>query len=101
MRRQDPLSLVKAAELADLRRQARSARWRQRLARWEATLRAWERHGKRLAVVGSVLSGLATGVARLHRYIDARRVPAAELPAPSGGASTALDRVPEPTPPKP
>jgi hypothetical protein len=92
------LSRVKAAEqaeLVELRRRDRRDRWRRRLSRWEETLRRWERTAKRWAIVGSILSGAATGVAKLHAYIEARRIPDA-LPAPTGTPTTAPDFVPEP-----
>jgi hypothetical protein len=95
------LSRVKAAEqaeLVELRRRDRRDRWKRRLSRWEETLRRWERTAKRWAIVGSILSGAATGVAKLHAYIEARRIPDAQLPAPTGTPTTAPDFVPEPQP---
>ena len=97
-----PLDLgrIKAAEQAELRRQGRRERWRRRLKDWEERIRVWERRGKRLAVIGSVLSGLATGFAKLHGYIERRRVPAAELPA-TGQPTIAPEFVSEPKKPGP
>jgi len=93
------LSRVKAAEqaeLVELRSRARRDRWKRRLSHWEETLRRWERTAKRWAIVGSILSGAATGVAKLHAYIEARRIPDAQLPAATGTPTTAPDFVPEP-----
>ena len=94
------LDRIKEAQRADLRSAARRERWRRRLKGWEERLRVWERRGKRMAVIGSVLSGLATGVAKLHGYIERRRLPPAELPA-TGQPTTAPDFVSEPKKPGP
>jgi len=112
-RPRNDLDGLKAAGRADIKRRAkaerrevrlraraeRRQRWQERLKRWEDTLRVWERRAKRLAVAGSVLSGLATGVARLHHYIEARRVAPAELPKGTDTPTVATDFVAEPKPP--
>jgi hypothetical protein len=108
------LARLKAAERADLKRAARAARketrqrahvdrlvrWRKRLERWRSALDHGTALMKAIAGIMVAVSAVLTAYAKLSDYIDARRAPAAELPAPTGIASTALDRVPEPTPPK-
>jgi hypothetical protein len=78
-------------------------RWR-RLADWfGAKLDLWtvrfERLGKWLKAIATVL-GSAAAIVALIRALRTRNVAPAELPK-GGGASTFVDRVDKPAPPKP
>lgn len=113
MWRKSDLSKLKAAERAELRRQAkveRRARWRGRWARWVAF---WKRRGRELSIAGGVVGALATlkpvliPVARqvvrfgvwARAMYRAGDIGPPVLPPPTGIPSTAFDRVPEPKKP--
>ena len=109
------LTEIKAAELAEVRERmaAEKAEQAERLKLdvrphglwWH--LGQWTRRFKRIK---KALSALATAITAVGTVLAAvngirtwrtsRSVSPAELPAPSGGASLATDRVPKPTPPK-
>lgn len=110
---QKSLTEIKAAELAEVReRMAAEKAERLRLdvrrhdiwwhlGQWTKRFKRLKKALATLAAVVTAIGGVLTSIQGVRAWITHRSVAPAELPAPSGGASTALDRVDKPLPPKP
>lgn len=92
-------------DIAELQREdAKAAEWQQQRRGWFwRQIHVWTERLERLAswakALGTFLVAMGTigGVGyKLVRFIADRRVAAADLPAPTGIASTTLDRVEKP-----
>lgn len=107
------LTEIKAAELAEVRERMaaeKAERLRLDVRRHDLWwhLGQWTKRFKRVKKVLAGLAAVITAAASVltafngfRTWRTSRSVAPAELPAPSGGASTALDRVEKPAPPKP
>ena len=100
LQREDAEAESRAVRVAEREFHRRGWFWRQ-LGVWT---KRFERLGDFTKALGAFLVGalamLGVGY-KLVRFIADRRLPPAQLPAPTGIASTTVDRVAKPEPPKP